>query len=242
MPAQQDNAHLSPKLILDRLRPLYGPIEWSPRRDGVGELVVTILSQHTSDLNAERAYDALLAAFGSLEAVAGADVGAIAEAIRRGGLANQKAPRIKEALQTIRRERGRLEIDFLADLPLPEAKAWLTALPGVGKKTAAVVLSFSYGMAAMPVDTHVHRVSRRLGLIGQKTTADQAHDILEGMLEADEVYPMHVYLITHGRQVCKAPRPLCPRCPLADVCPTGRELLAGGAPISTPPSAQTDAG
>ncbi len=216
---------LEPRDILAWLAPRYGQITWRPRNDPVPELVLTILSQHTSDVNADRAFQHLLSRFDSLEAVAQAPVDDIAESIRIGGLARIKAPRIKAVLNHILEERGELDLDFLGELPLDEAKAWLTALPGVGKKTAAVVLCFSLGMPAMAVDTHVHRVSRRLGLIGDRTSADQAHDLLEGMVAPQEVFRFHVYLITHGRQVCKAQRPLCEQCPLADGCPTGRERL-----------------
>ena len=221
---------LSPQEVLGRLTPVYGPLTWSQRNDPVSELVVTILSQHTSDVNAERAYRQLLAIFGSLEAVARADVRDIAASIRSGGLAQQKAPRIKDALNRVLEKRGTLNLDFLRDLPLADAKAWLTALPGVGPKTAAVVLCFSLGMPAMPVDTHVHRVAKRLGLIGEKVTADQAHDLLEAMVAPQDVYSFHVYLITHGRRVCKAPRPLCESCVIADGCPTGRQRLGVGVP------------
>lgn len=217
---------LGPRDIMARLAPRYGQITWRPGNDPVPELVLTILSQHTSDVNADRAFRHLLSKFDSLEAVAQAPVDDIAESIRNGGLARIKAPRIKAVLNHILEDRGKLDLDFLRELPLNEAKAWLTALPGVGKKTAAVVLCFSLGMPAMAVDTHVHRVSRRLGLIGDKTSADQAHDLLEDMVAPQEVYRFHVYLITHGRQVCKAQRPLCEGCPLADGCPTGRERLA----------------
>ena len=221
---------LSPQELLARLTPEYGPISWKQRREPVSELVVTILSQHTSDVNAERAFQQLMDTFSSLEAVAQADPEAIASCIRSGGLAQIKAPRIKVVLNRILEDRGRLSLDFLRELPLAEAKAWLTALPGVGPKTAAVVLCFSLGMPAMPVDTHVHRVTRRLGLIGDKVSANQAHDLLEFMVAPEDVYPFHVYLITHGRQVCKAQRPLCESCVLADGCHTGRERLGMRAP------------
>ena len=216
---------LAPQEILRRLASAYGPQTWSPRYDPVSELVFTILSQHTSDLNSERAFQQLREKFGSWEAVADADPQAIADLIRIGGLAQIKAPRIKAVLNRILELRGSLDLDFLGELPLEEAKAWLLALPGVGRKTTAVVLCFALGMPAMAVDTHVHRVAKRLGLIGAKTTADQAHDLLEAMVAPEEVFPFHVYLITHGRQVCKAPRPLCDRCVLLDGCPTGRERL-----------------
>ena len=216
---------LAPQEILRRLGPAYGPQSWRPRYDPVSELVFTILSQHTSDLNSERAFQQLQDRFGSWEAVAEADPQAIAELIRMGGLAQVKAPRIKAVLNRVLELRSALDLDFLGELPLEEAKAWLLALPGVGRKTAAVVLCFALGMPAMAVDTHVHRVAKRLGLIGAKTTADQAHDLLEAMVAPEDVFAFHVYLITHGRQVCKAPRPLCDRCVLLDGCPTGRERV-----------------
>ena len=224
---------LAPQVILKRLAPEYGTLTWRSRYDPVSELVFTILSQHTSDLNSEKAFHQLHDAFGSWEAVANGDVNVIADRIRMGGLAQVKAPRIKTILNRILELRGSLDLDFLQDLPLPEAKAWLMALPGVGPKTAAVVLCFALGMPAMPVDTHVHRVSKRLGLIDAKTTADQAHDLLEAMVAPEEVFPFHVYLITHGRQVCKAQRPLCEACVLRDSCPTGRERR-GRASLSKP--------
>ena len=211
--------------VLARLEPQYGPLVCVQRREPVSELVVTILSQHTSDVNAGRAFDGLMASFESLEAVAQADVEAVASCIRSGGLAHIKAPRIKAVLNRVLEERGVLNLDFLQELPLAEAKAWLTALPGVGPKTAAVVLCFSLGMPAMPVDTHVYRIAKRLGLISAKVSADQAHDLLESMVAPEDIYRLHVYLITHGRQVCKARRPLCDSCALADACPTGRERL-----------------
>jgi endonuclease-3 len=214
-----------PREILDRLIRVYGPLTWKQRRDPVSELVATILSQHTSDLNAERAFEQLINTFGSLDRVAEADIQLIALSIHSGGLSRQKAPRIKNALNWIIQTRGTLNLDFLCELSLSDAKSWLTAIPGVGPKTAAVVLCFSLGMPAFPVDTHVHRVTKRLGLIGHNVTADCAHDLLEQMLEPGDVYGLHVCLITHGRMVCKALRPMCESCVLADGCPTGRHRL-----------------
>jgi endonuclease-3 len=121
-------------------------------------------------------------------------------------------------LQEILDRRGDLNLDFLRDLPMAEAKAWLTSLPGIGPKTAACVLCFACDMPALPVDTHVHRVAKRLGLIGPKVGADAAHDLLEQALAPEDVYAFHVNMILHGRQICHALRPECPRCPLADVC------------------------
>ena len=206
--------------VISLLGKEYGPTQWEPRLDPASELVSTVLSQHTSDINSERAFQNLMDTFGSLEAVAEADVERIAEAVWMGGLARVKAPRIKAVLQMVLKEPGSLELDFLGEMPLAEAKAWLTRLPGVGPKTAAIILCFALGMPAMPVDTHIHRVSKRLGLIGPKVTADAAHDILEAMVKPEEVFAFHVYLITHGRRVCKAQRPHCQSCVLACGCPS----------------------
>ena len=204
--------------VMDYLGAQYGPVQWHVRYSPAEELVYTILSQHTSDLNSERAFTNLMSVFDSLDAVADAPVDAIEEAIRRGGLAKQKAPRIKNVLNQIRDEIGSFDLSFLAEMPLDEAKAWLKRLNGIGPKTAAIVLCFSLGMPAMPVDTHIFRVSKRLGLIGQKVNADKAHDILEPMVAPHDVFAFHMYLIQHGRQVCKAQRPLCGECALAWGC------------------------
>ncbi|MBI2856373.1 MAG: endonuclease III [Chloroflexi bacterium] len=185
----------------------------------------TILSQHTSDVNALKAYQSLLDALGPWERVAQAESEDIARAIWIGGLSRVKAPRIKAVLQAVQEKRGNLDLHFLKELPLPEAKAWLRELPGVGPKTAAIVLCFALGMPAMPVDTHIYRVSKRLGFIGDKTSADQAHDILEGAVAPEQVFAFHVYLITHGRRVCKARRPMCQVCVLKEGCPSAFRVL-----------------
>lgn len=154
--------------IISLLAQVYGARPWRARRDPVSELVFTILSQNTSDVNSQRAFNRLLNRFGSWEAVADAAVEEIAESIWGGGLARVKAPRIKGILKAILDKRGSLELDFLKDMPLAAAKSWLRELPGVGPKTAACVLLFSLGRPALPVDTHVYRVAKRLGLIGTK--------------------------------------------------------------------------
>jgi endonuclease-3 len=205
---------------MDLLGKEYGPFEWRPRYDPASELVSTVLSQHTSDVNSKRAYDSLMTAFGSLEAVANARVEEIEEAIRTAGLFRVKAPRIKAMLNQIMEEVGSFDLSFLREMPLDEAKAWLKRIDGIGPKTAAIVLCFSLGMPAMPVDTHIFRVAKRLGFIGAKVTADQAHDILEPMVTPQDVFAFHLYLINHGRQVCKAPRPRCDECVLAWGCPS----------------------
>ncbi len=204
--------------VMSYLEPLYGPVEWEPRYNPAEELVYTILSQHTSDINSERAFLNLMKTFESLDRIADAPVYEIERAIRSGGLSKQKSARIKEVLNIVRADVGSFDLSFLGEMPLEEAKAWLKSLPGVGPKTAAIILCFSLGMPAMPVDTHIYRVSRRLGLIGPKVSADKAHDILEPMVDEDDVFAFHVYLIRHGRQVCKAQRPRCDDCALAWGC------------------------
>ena len=225
--SDQKAGQVTPRDVMSLLGAEYGPMEWQPRYDPASELVYTILSQHTSDINSERAFRTLMATFGSLEAVAAADVGDIENAIRSGGLAKTKAPRIKAILNEVMRKVGSYDLTFLAEMPLDEAKAWLKELDGVGPKTAAIILCFSLGLPAMPVDTHIYRVAKRLGFFGPKVSAEQAHDILEPMVEPGDVFAFHLYLINHGRQVCKARRPRCSECVLAWGCPS-RDLHASG--------------
>ena len=223
---------IQPSHIMDILGAEYGPIVWEPRYNPAEELVYTILSQHTSDINSERAFLSLMRAFGGdLDAIADAPADAIEDAIKSGGLAKQKSVRIKRVLEIVRERVGSFDLTFLAEMPLDEAKAWLKSLPGVGPKTAAIILCFSLGMPAMPVDTHIYRVSKRLGLIGPKVSADAAHDILEPMTPPEDVFAFHVYLIRHGRQVCKAQRPRCEGCPLEFGCPSAGKV---GLPPSKP--------
>ena len=213
-------ATYSAQEILDRLETYYGPREWFARNDPLSELIQTVLSQHTSDLNAERSFAELRKTFGSWESIAHAGMEPLIASIQSGGLARQKGPRIHAILQEIYARRNEYNISFLQDLPQKEALTWLTSLNGVGPKTARCVMLFALGFPCIPVDTHVHRVAKRLGLIGPKVTADQAHDILEAMVEPDDAYRFHVHLIEHGRQVCHAQRPECSICPLQDGCPS----------------------
>ena len=202
----------------------YGPFENEPRLDPAHELTFTILSQHTSDLNSERAFRTLMHRFGDLYAVAAADVDDIEQAIANGGLAKIKAPRIKAVLnQILELNDGSLDLSFLGEMPMNDARAWLRQLPGIGPKSAGIILSFSLGMPAMAVDTHIYRVSQRLGYIGPKVNADKAHEILEAAMPPEDVYPFHAALITHGRQVCKAQRPLCGACVVSYGCPSRDE-------------------
>ena len=210
---------IAPELVQKRLDAIYGPTHWRPRMIALDELIFTVLTQHTSDLNAERSYDALRKVMPTWASVIEAETQKIADAIHHGGLANQKSVRIQKILIEILHRLGHFELEFLSDLPLEEARSWLTSLPGVGPKTAAVVMAFSLKMPAFPVDTHILRVSKRLGLIGRKVSADQAHPIMENMIPSNNRYDMHVLLITHGRQICKARVPQCGRCPLDQECP-----------------------
>lgn len=204
--------------VLDALASLYGVPAPAPRREPVEELVLTILSQHTSDLNAGRAFDELQRRFPAWDAVVEAPVEDVAAAIASGGLAAQKAPRIQHALRRIRAERGGYDLAFLADLGPTAARAWLTRLQGIGPKTASVVLLFCFGLPLMPVDTHVHRVMGRIGLVPPGTSADRAHNLALGLFPAQRVYEGHINLITHGRRTCTARRPACERCPVALRC------------------------
>ena len=211
---------MSPDTIIEKLSAIYGEFEQTPRYNALDELIFTVLTQHTSDLNAERAFDRLRETIPTWEEVMVADQQAIADAIFHGGMSNQKSKRIKDILATIFERHGDLEIEFLRNYELEDARKWLVELPGVGPKTAAVVMSFALGMPAFPIDTHIHRVSKRLGLIEEKTTADAAHEIMERQVRPELRFQLHMQLITHGRQICKARRPLCDECPLSADCPS----------------------
>jgi len=211
--------------IIDLLAKEYGSITWRSRTDPLSELIMTILSQNTSDHNSRRAFDSLLSRFGSWEAVAEGSVEDIAEAIKLGGLAQVKAPRIKQILEQIQAQRGSLDLKFLKKMPVAEAKAWLQSLPGVGPKTAACVLLFSLKKPVLPVDTHIHRVAKRLGLTDSRVSAEKAHEILGGIVPARDVYRFHILIIEHGRRVCKSQRPRCQQCVLLKGCPAGQTLL-----------------
>ena len=204
--------------VHNRLLDLYGEPCWRSPLDPISQLVSTILSQNTNDVNRDRAFQRLRERFPTWEAVRDADMRAVKDAIQVAGLANHKGPTIQRALQYVTQQRGELALGFLRALPVPEAKAWLTAINGVGPKTAAIVLLFSLGVPAFPVDTHVHRVTGRLGLIGPKTSREQAHVVLESLLPEDAYYAFHMNVIRHGRQVCAARKPRCQECALQDLC------------------------
>lgn len=206
------------RAVYERLVETYGPRTLRPGRDPLDELILTILSQNTSDRNSGRAYRLLRAKYPTWEEVMEASLPDLYEAIKPAGLGNIKAPRIQNTLREVLARRGHLSLDFLDDLSLEEGKRWLTSLDGIGPKTAACVLLFALGKPALPVDTHVHRVARRLGLIGPKVGANQAHELLESALAPEAIYPFHVDMIQHGRLICQAQRPHCEVCPLSDLC------------------------
>jgi len=201
-----------------RLLARFGMPVWRVALTPVDELVSTILSQNTNDRNRDVAFERLKAAFPTWEAVRDADIPQIIECIRPAGLANQKGPRIQAVLREITEERGNLDLTFLKNLPFDEAHAWLTHFNGVGRKTAAIVLQFSLDMPAFPVDTHIYRVSGRLGLRPDKMNVEQAHDHLSTLFDPATYGPAHLNLIRLGREICKAQKPGCPDCPLVAIC------------------------
>lgn len=210
---------LSPAKIIERLAPVYGMPVNVPSGDPLTELILTILSQNTADTNSGRAFNALMRRYTSWEDVAGAPAEELIAIIQPGGLANQKGPRIQRVLRAVAERSPGMDLAFLGDMWLDEANAWLRSLPGVGPKTAACVLLFALGRPALPVDTHVERVSKRLGLVDAKRTAEQAHDDLAAAVAPDDYYRFHMLLIKHGRRTCTARKPMCGRCPLAPECP-----------------------
>ena len=228
---------------MDELAGIYGHPAWERRLDPTSELILTILTQNSADTNAEVAFEALRRTYPSGDEVRPHNPGAgwggeglpdgaapdwpavehaplpeLVDVIRPGGLANQKAPRIQATLARIREERGDYSLEFLGDMPTLDARDWLTAMDGIGKKTASVLLLFSFGKPLMPVDRHVERASHRVGLIPKKASADDAHDLYLGLLRPEEMHEAHVNLIQHGRTTCHARRPDCPACPLRPRC------------------------
>ncbi|MBP9501718.1 MAG: endonuclease III [Candidatus Promineofilum sp.] len=200
------------------LNETYGLPVWTSTGSPLDVLVGTILSQATSDINSGRAMTELTTHYPDWESVMHAPPEEISDVIRSAGLANVKGPRIRNALRHIYRERGELSLDFLAGMPTAEAMDWLTSIEGVGPKTASIVLLFSMGRDAFPVDTHVHRVSGRLGLIPPRMSAEKAHAFLAELGAPETYYPIHINLIRHGREICHARGPLCHICPLKDWC------------------------
>lgn len=201
-----------------RLLEFYGNPEWRNPLPPLDELVSTILSQNTNDINRDRAYKALVERFPTWEAVRTAREQDIIEAIRPAGLANQKGPRIQAILQEIFKQRGELDIAFLKSYSIEDARDWLLQFKGVGPKTAAIVLQFGLDKPAFPVDTHVHRVTGRIGLRPEKMSADKTHQHLEELMPPETYFPAHLNIIRLGREICQARLPMCVDCPLQDIC------------------------
>ncbi len=204
--------------VHQRLLDFYGHPVWHNPLPPVDELVSTILSQNTNDTNRDRAFKSLVGNFPTWEEVRDARPSSVVAAIRLAGLSNQKGPRIQQVLKDITVERGSLDLNFLKELPLEEARAWLMKHKGVGPKTAAIVLLFSLGRPAFPVDTHIFRVTGRIGLLPGNMTVTQAHPHLENLFPPDAYYSAHLNIIRLGREICSARQPACPRCPLRTLC------------------------
>ena len=222
--------------VFARLSALYGAPKRARSGTALDELILTVLSQNTNDRNSSEGFRRLKAAFPNWEAVEKAPSRKVADAIRVSGLSNIKSVRIQEILRRIREERGRYSLEFLKNVAPATANEYLLAIPGVGPKTAACVLLFSFGKPVFPVDTHIHRVTQRLGIIGPKVNAEEAHRQLQAMVPPEIVYPFHLLLIRHGRETCHARNPDCPHCVLLSICPTGKARLREA------PSAMTSSG
>ncbi len=208
------------RALAGRLEREYGPFKPKRRRDPVDELILTVLSQNTNDRNRDKAYRSLKEKFPTWADVLAAPIPKLQRAIRVGGLAHSKSKNIKSILRTIKSIDGRFKLSQIADQPVGEAMEFLTGLPGVGTKTAACVMLFSFGKPVMPVDTHVHRLSGRLGLVSKKATPDHAFRVLMQITPEELIYPFHIQLIRHGRLVCKSQRPRCGECVMIDLCPS----------------------
>lgn len=213
--------------IAQTLHAVFGRPTWRQSLPPLDELIDCILSQSTTDLNKDRAFAALKARFASWEQVMNAPLELVIETIRPSGLAHQKAPVIQDVLRRIYAERGEMNIDFLADVPLDEAKAWLTSFRGVGPKTAAIVLCFGFNRPAFPVDTHIHRVGQRLGFLPANISADKAHPVMESIVPPEAHYEFHLNLIRLGREICQARRPKCELCPLTAHCDYYKSMTYG---------------
>ncbi len=207
--------------IHEKLLEFYGEPVWRNPLPAIDELVSTILSQNTNDVNRDRAFNLLRAKFPTWEEVRDAKTKEVIEAIRPAGLANQKGPRIQQVLKSITEERGSLDLSFLKKMSVDEARNWLTNFNGVGPKTAAIVLCFSLGMPAFPVDTHLYRVTGRIGLRPEKMTVEQAHPHLESVFPPETYYAAHLNIIRLGREICTARKAMCEKCPIKKLCDYG---------------------
>ena len=204
--------------VMNLLRREYGVPSREKREEPLESLIQVILSQNTNDKNRDRAYSELMKKFSGPKEIMESGVDEISDVISVAGLHNTKAERIKGALEKIKEENGKLSLEFLDDMDVEEAKKWLRKLPGVGPKSAAVVLNFTFGKNAFPVDTHVLRVSKRLGLVPEDTSRSKAHRLLEKAVPGKRMHEFHINLIRHGRKICKARSPACDICTLSEIC------------------------
>lgn len=213
--------------VHEKLIEFYGEPVWRNPLPAIDELVSTILSQNTNDVNRDRGFDALVAKFPTWEEVRDANPDEVIEAVRVAGLANQKGPRIQAVLKAITEERGNLDLSFLKQMSVDDARNWLTKFKGVGPKTAAIVLCFSLDMPAFPVDTHVYRVTGRIGLHQERMSVEQAHPHLESLFPPETYYAGHLNIIRLGREICTARKAMCEKCPLMKLCDFGKNKSAG---------------
>jgi endonuclease-3 len=211
--------------LLVRLEAVYGRPRMISRFDPMEELVSCILSQHTTDANSFPAFTRLRETFANWQDVVDAGPERVADVVRKAGLANQKGKSIIACLKAIKERTGDYSLEILRGMPMPSAREWLMELPGVGPKTASIVLCFSFGMDAIPVDTHVYRVCWRLGIIPEGIGENKAHDALLSTVPEGLGFRFHTTLIQHGRMICRAPLPACEKCPVTDLC---RWYQAGG--------------
>ncbi|HSG45299.1 MAG TPA: hypothetical protein VLA72_19315 [Anaerolineales bacterium] len=208
--------------VHEKLIEFYGEPVWRNPLPAIDELVSTILSQNTNDVNRDRGFDALVAKFPTWEEVRDANPDEVIEAVRVAGLANQKGPRIQAVLNAITEERGNLDLSFLKEMSVEDARNWLTKFKGVGPKTAAIVLCFSLDMPAFPVDTHVYRVTGRIGLRPERISVEKAHPHLESLFPPETYYAGHLNIIRLGREICTARKAMCGKCPLMKLCDFGK--------------------
>lgn len=232
MMSEFSDPHLKVGEVISRLYAFYGRPVWQNPLPPLDELVSTILSQNTNDRNRDIAFLRLKQRFPTWEEVLVAPPAEVVDCIRVAGLANQKGPRIQRVLAQIVEERGSLDLSFLADLPLTEARAWLMHFNGVGPKTAAIVLQFSLNRPAFPVDTHIYRVTGRIGLRPAHMSVEATHGWMESLVDPAEYYAGHLHLIRLGREICMARKPDCARCPLTDLCDYYRNEIAPAASFS----------
>jgi endonuclease-3 len=227
MPAPRPGTAANAREIARRLEAAQGHIEWRRHREPVGELVTTLLSHNTTDANQLRAFEALRVRYPTWDDVRRAPTAEVVATIRVAGLANRKGPRIQQVLDIVADDPRDSDLEWLGDVPLDEAMAFLTSLPGVGPKTAGCVMCFCFDAPVVPADTHVHRIALRTRIVPPRSSAARAQERLSRWIPPDLTYATHMHLVAHGRTICTARSPRCADCPLLDLCPEGRRRTAG---------------